>query len=232
MLFAISWSFKTSVKIEELKHTLKTGAAELGIILEDKQVSMFFKYAAELKEWNKKINLTAIVDDKDIVIRHFLDSLTIAPFLVHKKTLLDIGSGAGFPGIPLKIAIPELKITLFDSVNKKVIFMRNIIRTLGLKDIEAVHARAEHSEIIKKFEGSFDIVTSRAFAELGIFLKTAAPYAKTGEGIILAVKGPKGIEELKGLKQPKDTEYIETKEVKLPFTDIVNTILFFKKTAA
>ena len=212
---------------EEQKNILKAGGKELGLTIGDKELSSFLSYLKELKEWNKKINLTAITDDKDIIIRHFLDSLTLASFLSGKETLLDIGSGAGFPGIPLNIVIPDLKITLMDSVNKKVIFMRHIIRTIGLKNIEAVQARAEDKETITKFAAYFDVVTSRAFAGLGSFLDIAAPYAKKG-GALLSVKGPKWMEELKGLKQ-LDVKYVGAKEIKLPFTDIATTILSFKK---
>ena len=212
---------------EEQKNILKAGGKELGLTIGDKELSSFLSYLKELKEWNKKINLTSITDDKDIIIRHFLDSLTLASFLSGKETLLDIGSGAGFPGIPLNIVIPDLKITLMDSVNKKVVFMRHIIRTIGLKNIEAVQARAEDKETITRFAACFDVVTSRAFAGLGSFLDIALPYAKKG-GALLSVKGPKWMEELKGLKQ-LDVEYVGAKEIKLPFIDIATTILSFKK---
>ena len=221
-------SSKQSTVNSLLKEILKTGATELGLTLGNNEISLFLKYLTELKEWNKKINLTAITDDRDIIIKHFLDSLTLVPFLTNQKTLLDIGSGAGFPGIPLKIVLPELKATLMDSVNKKVIFMKHIIRTIGLKNIEAIQARAENKEVMKKFDSSFDIVTSRAFSELGKFLDIAAPYAKKG-GMLLAVKGPKGIEELKGLKDLKGVKSVQAKEVRLPFSDITTTILCFRK---
>lgn len=211
---------------EDLKHILKTGAAELGIAIGDTEVALFLKYLSELKEWNQKINLTAITDERDIVTRHFLDSLTPASFLVHQKTLLDIGSGAGFPGIPLKIVLPHLEVTLMDSVNKKVVFMKHIIRTLGLEQIEAVHATCRGDRLVAF---TFDVVISRAFAEMGKFLELAAPYTKKG-GLLLAMKGPKGIEEVKALKQLKDAEYVEAREVKLPFTDMATTILVFRKT--
>lgn len=212
----------------ELTNILKTGAAELGITIGEKETALFLQYLSELKEWNKKINLTAITDDKDIIIRHFLDSLTLAPFLSGKETLLDIGSGAGFPGIPLNIVIPDLKVTLMDSVNKKVIFMRHIIRTIGLKNIEAVQARAEDKETITRFAACFDVVTSRAFAGLGSFLDIALPYAKNG-GALISVKGPKWMEELKGLKGLKGIEVAQIKEIRLPFSDVTTTILVFKK---
>ena len=221
-------SSKQSTVNSLLKEILKTGATELGLTLGNNEISLFLKYLTELKEWNKKINLTAITDDRDIIIKHFLDSLTLVPFLTDQKTLLDIGSGAGFPGIPLKIVLPELKATLVDSVNKKVIFMKYIIRTIGLKNIGAIQARAEDKEVMKKFDYSFDVVTSRAFSELGKFLDIAAPYAKKG-GMLLAVKGPKGIEELKGLKDLKGVKSVQAKEVRLPFSDITTTLLAFKK---
>ena len=213
---------------EEQKNILMAGGKELGLAIGDKALSSFLSYLKELKEWNKKINLTAITDDKDIIIRHFLDSLTLVSFLSGKETLLDIGSGAGFPGIPLNIVIPDLKITLMDSVNKKVIFMRHIIRTIGLKNIEAVQARAEDKETITKFAACFDVVTSRAFAGLGSFLDIALPYAKKG-GALISVKGPKWMEELKGLKGLKDIEAAQIKEIRLPFSDVTTTILIFKK---
>ena len=213
---------------EEQKNILMAGGKELGLAIGDKELSSFLSYLKELKEWNKKINLTSITDDKDIIIRHFLDSLTLVSFLSGKETLLDIGSGAGFPGIPLNIVIPDLKITLMDSVNKKVIFMRHIIRTIGLKNIEAVQARAEDKETITKFAACFDVVTSRAFAGLGSFLDIALPYAKKG-GALISVKGPKWMEELKGLKGLKDIEAAQIKEIRLPFSDVTTTILIFKK---
>lgn len=223
-------------KIELKNHTphptlhilLKTGAEELGIVIGDNEAALFLKYLSELKEWNKKINLTAITDDRDIIIRHFLDSLTLIPFLANQKNLLDIGSGAGFPGIPLKIMLPDLKVTLMDAVNKKVVFMRHVIRTLGLNQIEAIHARAEDGAVIKKVGSSFDAVTSRAFAELGKFLEIATPYTKKG-GVLLAMKGPKGIEEVKALKQLKGVEYVGAKEVRLSFSGVATTIFSFKK---
>ena len=213
---------------EGIKDILKTGGKEFGLSIGNNEADLFLKYLKELKDWNKKINLTAIKEDRDIVIRHFLDSLTLAPFLTGEETILDIGSGAGFPGIPLKIIIPSLRITLMDSVAKKVVFMRHIIWTLGLKDIEAVQGRGEDAKTIKRFEACFDIVTSRAFAELGRFLDIAMPYAKKG-GILLSLKGPKGSKEVEGLKRRDDLEYMQTKSVKLPFSDVITTVLSFKK---
>lgn len=207
---------------QEIKELLELGAKELGVSIEEKEAALFLKYLEELKEWNKKINLTAIKDDKDIIIRHFLDSLILAPFLKSCKTLLDIGSGAGFPGIPIKIVMPELKIALLDSNNKKVSFVNHIIRTLGLKDIETVHARAEDEKIINKL-GHFDAVASRAFAELKEFLKIAKPHAKEN-GLILAMKGPKGAMELEEIE---GFNLVEQRDINLPFSDIMTSVFVF-----
>ncbi len=216
---------------QDIKELLKLGAKEIGVSIGEREIALFLKYLEELKEWNKRINLNANKEDKDIIIRHFLDSLILVPFLRACKTLLDIGSGAGFPGIPLKIILPELKVALLDSNNKKVSFMSHIIRTLGLKDIEAVHGRAEDEKIIKKvgrpvpegFNQGFDAITSRAFAELKDFLKTAKPYAKEN-GLMLAMKGPKGANELEAIE---GFNLVEKRDIKLPFSDIMTSVFVF-----
>jgi len=210
----------------ETKELLKRGAEELGLSLGDVENSLFLTYLDELKEWNKKINLTGIKDDRGIIIRHFLDSLTLVPFLSAGKTLLDIGSGAGFPGIPLKIVMPALKVTLLDSDSRKVSFMKHSIRTLGLKDISAIHGRGEDKPIPADFEDGFDIVTARAFSVLKEFLKIALPYVKEG-GLILAVKGTKGVKELEEAWLIAGITFVERREVKLPFSDVVTSILVF-----
>src|SRR3990172_708670 len=133
---------------KKLLEILQQGSLELGVSLSYAQLASFLKYLRELQAWNKKINLTSITEEKDIIIKHFLDSLTSARFLPGVDTLLDIGSGGGFPGLPLKIAIPSLKITLMDSVEKKVHFIRHIIRTLDLKGADAISGRVESPELI------------------------------------------------------------------------------------
>jgi len=220
---------------ERLKPLLKDGARKLNITLDEKAVDLFLRYLIELKEWNRRINLTSIKDDKGIIIRHFLDSLTLVPMVRPFKTLLDIGSGAGFPGMPLKITVPSLKVTLLEATGKKVFFMRHVIRVLGLKDIEAVHGRAEDPHIQERL-GAFDVVTSRAWGGLNRFLEVATPYVRQG-GLLLVMKGPKGIEELKRLKGSgviavsglESLEFAGLQEVRLPFSEITTTILVFKR---
>jgi 16S rRNA (guanine527-N7)-methyltransferase len=171
------------------RELLNKGATELGISLTIEQINSVFIYLAELKKWNKKINLTAIKGEEDIIIKHVLDSLSYvhgfapAPGL----RLLDMGSGAGFPAIPIKIAYPGLSITMVDSVKKKVAFLRHIIRTLHLKETEALDIRTD--ERPGSLLSSFDIVTARAFADMKSAIISGTPFLRTG-GLIVLSRGP------------------------------------------
>jgi len=179
---------------------LSKGAESLGISLDNRAIELFTIYLDELTKWGKKMNLTGPATEKELVSRHFLDSLTLLPTLRALKvsSLLDIGSGAGFPGLPLKIAEPSLEVTLMDSREKRVFFLRHIIRTLGFSTgISAIKARAE--VIPTRFKSNFECVTARAFASLGQFIPIALPYLKSG-GFIIAMKGPSGPDELKDLE--------------------------------
>lgn len=214
---------------KDLEKILQEGAAELGVELDATARAAFFTYLRELKGWNRKINLTAIEDDRDIVVRHFLDSITLCRLLKGSERLLDVGSGAGFPGIPVKIAMPSTDVVLMDSVSKKVHFMRHVMRTLSLKGIEAVSGRVEEKAIIEKYGASFDCVVSRAFAELKDFVSVGLPYLKPG-GRLIAMKGPAYAGELEvvdlkglGLGAP------EIHRVRLPSTDIATVHVVFTR---
>jgi 16S rRNA (guanine527-N7)-methyltransferase len=214
---------------KELERILTEGAAELGVGLDTAAQAAFFVYLRELKAWNRKINLTAIEDDRDIVVRHFLDSLTVCRLLKGSERLLDVGAGAGFPGIPIKIAMPGTDVVLMDSVSKKVHFIRHIARTLGLKGLEAVSCRVEEKAAIEKYGGTFDCVVSRAFAELRDFVSAGLPYLKAG-GRLIAMKGPAyagelGAVDLKGL----GLNAPEVHRVRLPSTDIVTVHVVFTR---
>lgn len=215
----------TDSKLLEL---LKQGSLELGVNLNDAQLVSFLKYLRELQAWNKKINLTAITDEKDIIIKHFLDSLTSVRFLSGVETLLDIGSGGGFPGLPLKIAIPSMKITLMDAVEKKVHFIRHMIRTLDLKGADAISGRVESPELIYRLSNSFDCVTSRAFAELEAFVTLGAPYVRPG-GLLLAMKGPTAQEEISAMGDVKGFSAPEVHEVEVPFYGRKMSLVVMKK---
>lgn len=212
-----------------LKKLLTKGSQELGIRLTDEQAELFLIYLKELKAWNKKINLTSIEGDSEIVIRHFLDSFTACKVVAGSKRLLDVGAGAGFPGIPIKMIHPSIELVLLDSVEKKVHFLRHIIRTLGLKGAEAQASRIEDPEFIEKYKESFDCVISRAFSDLKKYLSLIFPYISPG-GKAIAIKGPAYEEELKEAQTVKGfNPSWEIHTVKIPFEDRENTIIVFKK---
>jgi len=172
---------------------LRDGAAEIGILLGEDELKQFSRFAAELSKWNSKINLTAITNDKEVVLKHFLDSLTVAGKVQLAGKLLDIGSGAGFPGIPLQIVRPDLEIVSVDAVEKKILFQRHAARTLGLVNFKAIHARGETLQGI--YGSYFDIIVSRAFTDFLSFVKMVFPLLAVG-GTIVAMKGSEGKSEV------------------------------------
>lgn len=214
----------------EHRDLLLEGAKTFGIRLNEKEVEAFDLYLRELLKWNQKINLTAIRSEKGIVVKHFLDSLSAYPYLSKPSSLLDIGSGAGFPGIPLKMVEPFLEVTLIDSVRKKVDFQKHIIRTLGLKGIEAIHGRVQDKEILQSMGGRFDFVISRAFSDLQTLLILSFPFLKKG-GIVLAMKGEMNREEIPSLAKIEGIRYRLQKTVPLvlPGGTFKRSILLFEK---
>lgn len=169
------------------------GALRLGVELTPSMSGLFMRYLSELKAWNRKINLTSLRDDRDIVIGHFLDSISAARFMPGSGRLLDIGSGAGFPGIPIKIVSPALEVTLLDSSHKKVTFMREVIRALGLAGAAAVWGRAEDEGNGIERRG-FDRVITRAVGPIPDILRLSEPYLAPG-GMIILMRGKRGGEE-------------------------------------
>ena len=219
----------------EHRNLLVAGAKTFGVHLNEENVAAFDLYLRELLKWNEKINLTAIRTENGIIVKHFLDSLSVYPHVVESSSLLDIGSGPGFPGIPLKIVTPDLEITLIDSVRKKVDFQRHIIRTLGLKGIEAVHGCVQETGAVqKKMQGRYDRVISRAFADLETFLRLGLPFLKKG-GLALVMKGraaEKEIEmivEMIGDGEKFPCRLREAVTLTLPLTSFRRTILLFEK---
>jgi len=214
----------------ENKDLLIEGAKTFGIDLDDKAIEAFGLYLSELLKWNQKINLTAIRSEKGIVLKHFLDSFSVYPYLPEHSFILDIGSGAGFPGIPLKIIQPSFEITLIDSVRKKVDFQRHIIRVLGLKGAEAIHGRVQDKGILQDLGGRFDIILSRAFSDLQPLLALSLPFLKQ-EGTVIAMKGEADDEEIRLLTGTEGIQYRlqETIPLILPFSSFKRTILLFEK---
>jgi len=215
---------------EENRTLLVEGAKSLGIPLEEREIEAFDLYLEELFKWNQKINLTAIRTERGVVSKHFLDSLSVCPYVPPASAMLDLGSGAGFPGIPLKIVQPLLGVTLIDSVRKKVDFQRHIIRKLGLKGIEAIHARAQEKAVLRHLEGQFDVVLSRAFSDLRTLLILSAPFLKKG-GIVVAMKGRVKREEIPLLSEKDQTPYRFQKAVPLSLfpSSTQRTLLLFER---
>ena len=164
----------------------KNGLQQLHIALSEKQMEQFLQYYELLVEKNKVMNLTAITEFDEVVEKHFLDSVSLTQQLdLHQPLkVLDLGTGAGFPGIPLKIVFPELEITLMDSLNKRVLFLQDVISSLKLENIEAVHGRAEEAARNKKYRESFDLCVSRAVANISTLSEYCLPFVKIGGSFI------------------------------------------------
>jgi len=161
--------------------------SEYGIVTDENQKNQFKSYYKLLKEYNEKFNLTAITDEKEVYIKHFIDS-ALAVELLNGDTLIDIGSGGGFPALPIKIIRPSLKITLVDATEKKCEFLKTVVKELGLSDVEVVYGRAEDLAKNELYREKFDICTARAVARLNVLSEYCIPFIKKG-GIFVAYKG-------------------------------------------
>ena len=175
---------------------LKSLSVEIGINLDDFKIEKYFNYMNLLIEWNNKFNLTAITEENDIILKHFIDCMTVFKYLEDEDSVIDVGSGAGFPGIPIAINKENVKITLLDSLNKRVLFLQEVINSLSLKNAVAVHGRAEDFARDNVYREKFDIAISRAVANLSTLLEYLMPFVKVG-GKCICMKGSDVDEELK-----------------------------------
>ena len=202
----------------------------------DVQLEQFNKFYNMVIEWNKKFNLTAIIDPKDFAIKHIIDSISIwnDEKFSNVETMIDVGTGAGFPGIPLKIYKPHIKITLLDSLTKRVNFLTAVIDELSITNAVAIHSRAEDAAHNPKFRANFDIATSRAVAKLNILAEYCMPFVKIG-GYFVALKGSNLADELtessRAIKILGGDE-VEVIELELPNGDPRNLIYIKKITAS
>ncbi|CCZ59751.1 16S rRNA (guanine(527)-N(7))-methyltransferase RsmG [Hungatella hathewayi] len=187
----------------EFKDRLNRELNQFSIILENLQINQFYQYYELLNEWNRIMNLTAITDQNEVITKHFVDSLALVKAMGEISTkeykIIDIGTGAGFPGIPLKIAFPQLKITLMDSLNKRIKFLNEVIEQLRLKEITAVHSRAEDLGRDKDYREKYDLSVSRAVANLSTLSEYCMPFVKPG-GFFISYKSGKIEEELSSAK--------------------------------
>ena len=219
--------------MEDFKQYFIDMLKELDLMLNNKQIEDFYYYMNELIEWNKNINLTAITEEKEIIQKHFIDSLTIIKYLKNNDKIIDVGTGAGFPGIPLKISNETLDITLLDSLNKRILFLNNVIEKLKLNNIRTIHSRVEDAASNLEHREKYDIATSRAVAQLNVLLEYLLPLVKVG-GKCICMKGGNIEEELKNSKKALEilggkVEKIESFE--LPDSDIKRNIIIIKKVS-
>ena len=218
--------------INEFKNEMDIYLKELNINLNKTQIEQFYKYMNILLKWNKIMNLTAITDPKEIIIKHFIDSITVLKELGEKDTIIDVGTGAGFPGIPIKIVFPETKIILLDSLNKRVNFLNEVIKELKLKNIEAIHGRAEEYGQNKIHREKYDVAIARAVAPLNILLEYLMPFVKVA-GKCIAMKGPNTKEEIKSSQNAIKVlggNLVKVKEFNLIKEDIKRSIIIIEKT--
>lgn len=216
---------------EEFKEKLITSVDALGITLSEMQLKQFYTYMNLLIDWNKKINLTAIVEPNEIILKHFVDSLTILKYISDGTKIIDVGTGAGFPGIPLKIAKPSIEIVLLDSLQKRINFLEEVIKQLNIEKIKTIHSRVEDFGKDQKYREKFDMATSRAVANLSTLSEYLLPLVKVG-GKVISMKGSFIGEELENSKNALNIlggkiEKIE--KLNLPNSDMNRNILIINK---
>lgn len=172
------------------KDILQEYAEKSNIELTDIEVQKFQRYYELLIEWNQKMNLTALVEPEDVALKHFCDSILLLKYvdIPHGSSVIDVGTGAGFPSIPIKIVRPDIKLCLLDSLNKRLVFLGEVVKELGLDNVEIVHSRAEDGAKTTKLREKFDFATSRAVAQLNVLSEYCLPYVKVG-GSFVAMKG-------------------------------------------
>jgi 16S rRNA (guanine527-N7)-methyltransferase len=188
---------------------IQEGAAAMGITVSSAQAAMFARHAGALLAWNRTTNLTAITDPEAVAVKHFLDALAPLRHIPAGSAVLDIGSGGGFPGLPLKVMAPSLSITLIDSVRKKVSFLKYAIRTLGLTGVEAHHIRAEALARQPERAGGFDVIVCRALTALADAIRLGRPLLKPG-GLMIAMKGEISEAEIRTAAPGEDGGAVET----------------------
>jgi len=219
------------MNLQIFEQKLIENSAKIDIELTSSQIKKFYDYMQLLLEWNEKINLTAIIEPEEVITKHFIDSITIQKHIKENSHIIDVGTGAGFPGVPLKIIREDINVTLLDSLNKRIIFLKEITKKLELEKVQTMHGRAEEMGRDNCYREKYDAVVSRAVASLNSLLEYTSPLVKVN-GKIICMKGPKLEEELKQSQNAiglLGVELDKTEKIILPDTDMERNILILKK---
>jgi len=220
------------VELKQCEDILQQGLAALGISAGHTHLTALCCYQQELLKWSRKMNLVAATPEEEILENHFLDSLTLLPLIPDSEdmSLMDVGSGAGFPGLVLKICCPDLRVTLIEPRQKRISFLKHIIRTLGLKKVDTLSLRLDNKTILPELAGKYEIVTSRAFASIGDFLALVAPYVKP-DGKVICMKGPAAPEEVSQWRVMNDPVFrlVAIHPAALPFSRKTRNLVEFSK---
>lgn len=219
------------MEFEEFKREFEKYLAKMNISLLKEQYGQFYAYMELLIEWNEKMNLTAITEPKEIILKHFVDSLTITKYVEEGKSIIDMGTGAGFPGIPIKIYRKDVKVVLADSLNKRIKFLDEVIDKLKLENVETIHCRAEELGKNKQYREKFDYATSRAVANLSTLSEYLMPFVKLN-GKCIFMKTIEVDEELEKAKKAIKTLGGKIEKVdrfEIPESDLGRSIIIVKK---
>lgn len=218
-----------------LEELLCESCRKIGVELNQAQLKQFMTYKDMLIEWNEKMNLTAITDDREIILKHFVDCLALCSGAdMSGKKIIDVGTGAGFPGVPVKIACPDIDITLLDSLNKRITFLNELTKALGLEKTDCVHMRAEDGGNDKVLRESFDMCISRAVANLSVLCEYCLPFVRVG-GMFISMKGSDVTQEVSEAEKAIRVlggEISEIKTVSIPETDINHSLIIINKIKA
>ena len=219
----------------ENRALLRDCCEQMGVSLGEKETEQFMTYLSLLLEWNEKMNLTAITEPREVVLKHFADCLSLVPCVEWRDGMrvIDVGTGAGFPGIPVKIACPEIELTLLDSLQKRIGFLQEVGSQLGLEGVHYVHSRAEDGGQNPQYREGFDLCVSRAVANLSVLAEYCLPFIKVG-GRLAALKGPDAAaeaEQAKGALKKLGGRLVEIKDVAIPHTDLSHKLVFIEKIA-
>ncbi|WP_352399790.1 16S rRNA (guanine(527)-N(7))-methyltransferase RsmG [Anaerotignum sp.] len=217
------------------KMLLKSCCQQMQISLSQEMTEQFMSYMSLLLEWNEKMNLTAITEEREVILKHFVDCLSLVPYLevTQETKIIDVGTGAGFPGLPVKIACPNVSMTLLDSLQKRIGFLEQAIIEMGLNNVVCVHARAEDGGQNPLYREAFDYCVSRAVANLAVLSEYCLPFVKIG-GTLAALKGPDATAEILEARSALEKlggKVTRVVDVTIPFTELSHKLIFIEKVS-